>query len=234
MVLPLLGSLPQPVALLEVGASAGLCLLPDRYSYRYRRDGEVVAEVDPPDGASPVVLDCEVRGPGPKPRMPTIAWRAGLDVAPVDIRDDDALAWLETLVWPGQEERRARLRVAAGLARPDPPRVVRGDLRTDLPALAAQAPPRATLVVLHTAVLAYVAADDRRVFAELVTTLPGHWVSNEGRNVADHGPPQPDRPEAPGDFVLALDGRPRAFVGPHGQRLSWLTGPPRSRTVSRG
>ena len=35
--LPLLAQLPQPLALIEVGASAGLCLLPDRYGYDYGR-----------------------------------------------------------------------------------------------------------------------------------------------------------------------------------------------------
>ncbi|MFI2611332.1 DUF2332 family protein [Kitasatospora sp. NPDC018619] len=35
--LPLLAALPQPLALIEVGASAGLCLYPDRYRYRYRQ-----------------------------------------------------------------------------------------------------------------------------------------------------------------------------------------------------
>ena len=33
--LPLLASLPAPLALVEVDASAGLCLYPDRYSYGY-------------------------------------------------------------------------------------------------------------------------------------------------------------------------------------------------------
>src|SRR6476659_1828719 len=35
--LPVLARLPQPLALIEVGASAGLCLLPDRYGYDYGR-----------------------------------------------------------------------------------------------------------------------------------------------------------------------------------------------------
>lgn len=35
VLLPVLARLPQPLALIEVGASAGLCLLPDRYAYRY-------------------------------------------------------------------------------------------------------------------------------------------------------------------------------------------------------
>lgn len=33
--LPVLAHLPQALALLEVGASAGLCLLPDYYAYDY-------------------------------------------------------------------------------------------------------------------------------------------------------------------------------------------------------
>ncbi|MDX6302610.1 MAG: hypothetical protein QOF53_3824, partial [Nocardioidaceae bacterium] len=59
----LAGSGP-PLALLEVGASAGLCLYPDRYSYRYT--GSIDVRLDPPDGPSPVVLDC-VEGDPPPP-----------------------------------------------------------------------------------------------------------------------------------------------------------------------
>ena len=57
--LPVLAALPGPLALLEVGASAGLCLYPDRYSYRYS-DGDLA--LDPADGPSPVVLECAVDG----------------------------------------------------------------------------------------------------------------------------------------------------------------------------
>ena len=35
VLLPVLAALPPPLALLELGASAGLCLYPDRYGYRY-------------------------------------------------------------------------------------------------------------------------------------------------------------------------------------------------------
>ncbi len=214
--LPFLAALPQPLALLEVGASAGLCLLPDRYSYRYD-DG---THLDPTDGPSPVVLPCAL-GPGvaAPARVPQVAWRAGLDLAPVDVADDDACAWLETLVWPEHEDRRTRLRAALALARTDPPRVVEGDLLTDLPALAAQAPDAATLVVLHSAVLAYVPPDARERFVDLVGTLPGHWLSNEGARVMPATASlASDRVER--GFVVSVDGVPRAYADPHGRALA--------------
>src|SRR5262249_19000623 len=39
VLLPILAALPQPLALIEVGASAGLCLLLDRYAYEYEVSG---------------------------------------------------------------------------------------------------------------------------------------------------------------------------------------------------
>src|SRR3954469_25261299 len=58
LMLPLLMALPQPLALLEVGASAGLCLLPDHYGYDY---GARVIDGGPP------VLRCTPEGPVPLP-----------------------------------------------------------------------------------------------------------------------------------------------------------------------
>jgi hypothetical protein len=143
--LPVLAALPQPLALLEVGAAAGLCLYPDEYQYRF--DG---LSIGPPE--SLVRIDCAVSGDIPVPaEVPKVVWRAGIDLNPLDVADDDDLRWLESLIWFGQPERVARLRAAARIVRASPPMIRRGDLLAELPALAAQAPPSATLVVFHSA-----------------------------------------------------------------------------------
>src|SRR5260370_1070524 len=111
-------------------------------------------------------LRCEPQGPVPLPaELPEIIWRAGLDLNPLDVHDADDVRWLSCLVWPGEGDREQRLAAALASARRDPPVVHRGDLLTDLPALAAQAPPDATLVVYHTSVLAYVAPAGREHFS---------------------------------------------------------------------
>jgi hypothetical protein len=215
--LPALALLPQPLALIEVGASAGLTLLPDRYSYDY--DGRRLTGTDP----DAPVLRCRPLGPVPIPaRVPEVAWRAGLDLNPLDVTDDADVRWLECLIWPGETGRRERLAAAIETARSDPPPVHRGDLLTDLPALARQAPPGPTLVVYHSAVLAYVAPEQRSRFAETVAGLNAAWLSNEGPDVL----PGVAAPKRHGDnFALVRDGTAAiALTDPHGTWIEWLPG----------
>ena len=212
LLLPVLAGLPQPLALLEVGASAGLGLHPDRYTYRY---GDHMV------GAGGPVLECALSGAAPPGRLPEVVWRAGLDLNPLDVTDPADLAWLEALIWPEQRHRLERLRAAAAVCAADPPVLVRGDLVDDLPELAARAPAAATLVVFHTSVLYQVPAVRREAFVELVQGLRGHWISVESPEVvAFEGlPPTPDP-----SFhnVLALDGEPLAWALGHGQALAWF------------
>lgn len=216
VLLPVLAALPQPLALLEVGASAGLCLYPDRYAYRY--SGEHAAEV----GSSPVVLDCQVSGPVPIPSgLPAVAWRAGLDLNPLDVRSAEDVRWLESLIWPEQADRFEMLRGAVELVRQDRVPVTRGDLTTDLAALAAGAPEDATLVVFHSAVLAYLTDPDREAFraevAALAAARPTVWLSNEGPGVVADVPV----PAGLVPFVVVRDGESLATSGPHGEWLAW-------------
>jgi len=212
LLLPVLASLPQPLALLEVGAAAGVNLYPDRYAYRY--GGHEVGSRGP-------VLDCALTGTAPPTRLPEVVWRAGLDLNPLDVTDPWDLAWLEALIWPEHQHRRDRLREAAAIAAADPPTLIRGDLVDDLPSLVAQAPPGATLVVFHTSVLYQVPAPRRAAFAQLAGGLPGHWVAVEAPTVLAYRglPPPPDQAFY---NVLALDGKPLAWTRGHGEAMAWF------------
>ncbi|GAA2187656.1 DUF2332 domain-containing protein [Micromonospora lupini] len=212
VLLPVLAALPQPLALLEVGASAGLCLYPDRYAYRY---GEY--EV----GEGTPVLECAAGALVPPARVPQVVWRAGLDLNPLDVTDPGDVSWLDALIWPEHAHRRARLRAAAAVAAADPPLLVRGDLVDDLPALAARAPAGATLVVFHTSVLYQVPVARREAFVRLVRELPGHWIANEAPEVLPYDG-LPDPPDEALYNVLALDGRPLAWTRGHGQAMTWF------------
>jgi len=213
--LPVLAGLPEPLALIEVGASAGLTLLPDRYSYDY--DGHRITGTDP----DAPVIRCAVSGPVPLPdRVPVICWRAGLDLNPLDVTDDDDMRWLSCLLWPGEAGRTERLAGAIATARRDPPVIHRGDLLTDLPGLAAQAPPEATLVVYHSAVLAYVGPAARQRFAATVRGLGAVWLSNEAPGVVP-GVTSEERDD--GGFVVVRDGQTLlALADGHGTWLQWL------------
>jgi hypothetical protein len=78
------------------------------------------------------------------------------------------------LVWPEEDDRLNLLRQALAIAREAPPKVTQGDLRVDLPALAAQAPSQATLVIYHSAVLAYIqSAAERMALANAICSFQG-------------------------------------------------------------
>lgn len=223
-ILPALGMIAahtaQPIALLELGASAGLCLFPDHYSYRYGQSW-----LHPADRPSRVRVDVQTKGAVPVPAtLPEIVWRAGNDLHPLDVRDDADVRWLRTLVWPEQHERRERVDAAVEIVREDPPLLVAGDARERLDELATLAPPNAVLVIVTSAMLVYLPYRDRMRLVDAIRGRDAHWISLDGIGVlpdVDAQHPHPVR----GDFTLSLDGVPLANVGPHGQFVHWLGHP---------
>ena len=225
---PVLASLPQPVALLELGASAGLCLLPDRYAYRL--DDRPVRLGTTYPGAPE--LPCRVTGAAPgDPLDLVLAGRLGVDLNPLDVTDPDTRRWLRALVWPGEEDRDARLTRALEVAAAAPPEVRRADLTDDPATLVGglveeirAAYPQATPVVMHSAVLAYLERADRDAVCEAILTSGAHWLSMEGiavvPRIADRVAAMREPP--PGDaFVLSLDGEPVGFAQGHGRWVRW-------------
>ena len=219
---PVFAGLDGPLALIEVGASAGLCLYPDRWGYAWTfPDGHTVTA-----GTEPR-LACEVTGEPPLPaEPPEVAWRAGIDLHPLDVTDADAMAWLQILVWPEQVARRDRLAAAIEVACAEPPYLREGDLLDTLPALLDEVPAGTAPVVFHSAVIAYLETPDRDRFHDLMTGLVAEgrcvWVSNEGPRVLPRVAATGPLPGPGPLFVLGVDGRAVAHTHGHGRTLDWL------------
>ena len=171
-----------PLSLVDVGASAGLSLLWDRYAYDYS-DGTRTG-----DRSSPVRVDAEVRGDRKPPipeEFPPVAFRIGIDLNPIDVTDPDSGLWLRALVWPEQERRAEQLKAAMQVGAADPPVIVAGDALTTLPSVLDRVPVESTLCVFHNQTLNQLSEEDRgRVYAiadERSLSRDVYVLSAEGR-----------------------------------------------------
>ena len=218
----------RPISLIEVGTSAGLCLFPDRFAYRWT-GGDIGGDIHE-IGDGPL-LTCEVTGEPPLPARRTDRRVARRHRPGYPSTWPTTTRWRGSRCWCGPSRTNAASgsRAAVAIARADLPRIERGDLLERLPALLDEArhhQPDAEVVVFHSAVIAYLTAPDRVRFAtmmaELVAAGRCRWVSNEGparaarrRTGRSHGAAGPY-------FVLGVDGRGVAFTHGHGATLDWL------------
>ena len=156
----------SPLALVDIGASAGLNLLFDRYFYRYLKAGAEVRRWG--REAAPVRLEADLRGstlpPEPPANIP-VASRQGLDIHPIDLSDPDQLLWLRALIWPEHVERHGQLLDAAAELRRTPVDLHRGDATTDLSNVLDLAPPDAALLVYSTIALYQIDRERRPLIA---------------------------------------------------------------------
>jgi hypothetical protein len=142
----------RPFDLLELGPSAGLNLLWDRYSYRYSNGRW---------GDGPFELTGEDRVPPPAgllERPVSVARRRGIDLNPVDVTTDEGSRLLQAFVWPDQPGRLDRLRRAIDVVRDDPPELLRGDYVEALPELLRDRRRGEQLVIFQSASTQYVDA----------------------------------------------------------------------------
>lgn len=240
--LPVLGRLARargPLSMVDVGTSAGLNQRLASYSYRYEpdggRDGEA-RDVPVPvavGSPSPVTLVCGTRGPVPVPsEIPSLAATVGLDSAPIDVRDQAAVRWLEACVWPDQADRFARLQAAVAIARDDPPTIRVGDAVAGVVAAIESVDGLGHPVVTTTWVMNYLAEAERSAF---VAALDGYgqtrelsWITAESPALTSGLPASAATPDEH-DTVVSLTGwrlgeRYVSRLGvahPHGYWLHW-------------
>ena len=152
----------RPLELLELGPSAGLNLLWDRYAYRYTTGtwGEGELELRGDDRIPPPASLLE--------RRVQVVRRRGVDLSPVDATTLHGSRVLQAFVWADQTERLERLRRAIAVVRRDPPELIRGDYVDALPGLLRDRLDEAQLVVFQTASTMYL---DRRQGDRLLAAL---------------------------------------------------------------
>jgi hypothetical protein len=172
-----------PLALIDVGCSAGLHLRWDHYHYDYG-----VAQVGDPRAA--VSIRCELRGPVMPPlpgSFPECRYRVGIDLSPVDLRDPIERRWFEALIWPEHADRRRLASAAIDELLCDPPEIVKGDAVEVLAAELAAVPLGTALVVFNSAALCQGGAAEQKAIADVLIAFsfrrPIHWLYCEGEEV---------------------------------------------------
>jgi hypothetical protein len=200
-----------PLRLFELGSSAGLNLVPDRY--RYQLGGLRFG-----DPASPLLLAPRWTGAPPPKAMVEIVARAGVDLKPGNAaRDGDKLL---AYVWPGHDERRERLERAIAVAAVDPPMVEQGEAAAWLETVLPLAPTAgAVRVVMHSVAFQYFPAATQQRIVSLLEEVGSRAQPHEPLAWLRFEWEQSRLTIWPGGEELHL-----AHADPHGGWIDWLIG----------
>ncbi|MEZ5921044.1 MAG: DUF2332 domain-containing protein [Parvularculaceae bacterium] len=210
-----------PLALVEIGPSAGLNLNFDRYAYRYADgDGAALAEHWVP---SPVTISSHAKAsPPPLPeRPPTVASRTGLELNPVNLANEADRRWLKALVWPERAERFERLEAALNLGAQFPPPIRAGDALALLPETMDALPEGVAPCIYHSLVT-YQFTDEMRACLDALLLVASEkrpiWrLSMEMEGMSGRIPLTFTRYEAGEKSPREL-----AECGPHGLWVNWF------------
>jgi hypothetical protein len=254
LVLPALATLAaeqnKPVAIVEIGTSAGLNLRPDAYAVTYTNADGTTTTVGPQDATVQIATDSsQSKNPLPFEDMKAlqIGVRTGVDLHPLDVTDEFQARWLCALIWPDDTTRFRRLRAAVDYAIKNPIAIVQGDAVETVGAHIASVPTEQHPVVVTTWVLTYLTEPQRRAFNQALEqaaqTRDFAWIAMEHPAYAN-GLPWPEaitetwgaQPLDPAGQTIVISGTPLvvhryengvrtsqwiATVHAHGHWINW-------------
>ncbi|MEH7225258.1 DUF2332 domain-containing protein [Bacillus sp. JJ1566] len=158
----------KPLALIEIGTSAGLQLLWDQYSYSYGTN-EVYGNKD-----SALHITSEIKGnktPNLQDFIPPVAARIGIDLQPINLKDQENELWLQALIWPEHHERRALFEKAAEYVKANELRLIEGNGVELLCDLSEEIPKDFAICVFHTHVANQMPSDVKTSLLEQVQRI---------------------------------------------------------------
>lgn len=135
----------QPLALIEIGTSAGLQLFWDRYCYSYG-NGKKYGNLQ-----STVHITSKSKGnPIFQENVPIVESRIGLDLHISNLNDSEDYLWLQALIWPEHHERRDLFERAANYVKENSPRLIEGDGIYLLPNIVKSISTESVICIFHT------------------------------------------------------------------------------------
>ena len=176
-----------PLALTEIGSSAGLNLFFDRFRYRY-------GETDWGDADYPAVLAAELRGPMPDLSGDlSIASRSGNDIAPLDVHEASDRLRLRAYLWPDQTERLERLDAAIAVARAGDFTIDKMDAADFVRMKLGTRRPGECMVLFHSVVWQYLPEETKAAITQAMEDagaaaapdMPLAWLRMEGLGGSD-------------------------------------------------
>ena len=209
--------LPPRFECREIGSSAGINLMMDRY--RYELSGVMVG---PEPGA--IAFAPEWEGPPPPDRPFEIVSLKGCDVAPVNLRDPAQALRLKAFIWPEHHIRFARMDAAIVAATAQAPDLVKMNAADFVEAeLAKPQAEGTTRVVMHSIVWQYVPTDQQDRVTAAIEAAGARataeralaWIAVEAnRNTHRH------------ELIVRYwpggsDGKQLAISHPHGASVAW-------------
>ncbi|WP_411954865.1 DUF2332 domain-containing protein [Alkalibacillus sp. S2W] len=157
----------KPLAMIEIGTSAGLQLMWDQFSYSYGSD-EVYGDVD-----STVLITSEVKGKMPElpSSAPPVTHKFGIDLNITDLNDDEKSSWLKSLIWPEHIERLKLFDQAVELFNQQSVNLIEGDGISMLDDIAKEIPVDQAICIFHTHVANQIPNDQKHELLNKIKQL---------------------------------------------------------------
>jgi len=204
-----------PLALLEIGASAGLNLHWD--SFHYDLGGQLIGNADSRPKLTP-----DWHGPPPPVADVIVKERRGCDLSPIDLRSQSETLRLRAYVWPDQADRRNRLDQALKTTQMSAVAIDEAKATDWTKKQLAHRRDGVATVVFHSIVWQYIPGDDRVELEAIILAAgqragrkaPFAWLRME-----------PKSPKAAAlDLTLWPGGKTErlAEVDYHGRWIHWL------------
>jgi hypothetical protein len=148
----------RPLALIEIGTSAGLQLFWDKYCYSYNSN-EIYGNIN-----SELIIKSEIlgdRSPFLLNHSPPVTTRVGVDLHINDLNDPEDYLWLKSLIWPEHTERITNFEKAVRCLKEQSLELIEGDGVKLLTEIASKIPQESVICVFHTHVANQIPQDDK-------------------------------------------------------------------------